>query len=168
MDIKYQTILNSNPIINPTTGQMAGGSNYSFFLKSLTIDEIMELETIYNSGNQFPASLRELLFLAGRRCYVLDYGLNDTQQEMQDDAREWLSDLNFNITRPFFVIDIHNGSDNFLFVYLDEGIDDPIVYFYMLDTNPNPRYPNLRATSYSLTALVKERVGYLQNGINPY
>jgi hypothetical protein len=97
-----------------------------------------------------------------------DYGLNDTQQEMQDDAREWLADLNFSITRPFFVIDVHHGSDSFLFVYLDAGVDDPMVYLYILDTNPNPIYPNLRATSSSLTTLVNKRIGYLQSGINPY
>jgi hypothetical protein len=70
MEIKYQTTLNNNPVINPT-GQMGGGSKYSFVLKPLTIEEIVELETTYNSDNQFPASLRELLFLAGKRCYVL-------------------------------------------------------------------------------------------------
>jgi hypothetical protein len=162
MDIKYQTTLNNNPMIkSPRTG-------YIKRLEPLSIDQIEGLETIYNSGNQFPVSLRELLFLAGQSCYVLDYGLNDTQQEMQDDAREWLADRNFSITRPFFVVDIHNGSDSFLFVYLDEGVDDPIVYFYMLDTNPDPDYPNLRATGSSLTALVNKRLSYLQSGINPY
>lgn len=127
MEIKYQAILNNNPIIRPTTGELAG-SSYPFTLERLTIEEIIDLEIKYNNGNQFPASLRELLFLAGKDCYVLDYGLHDTQEEMQDDVRNWLIKQNLSIKSPFFVIDVHRGPEIFLFVYLDEGVPDPIVY----------------------------------------
>lgn len=169
MEIKYQTILNNNPVIKPTTGDMADGNDYSFVLTPLTIDEIVSLETTYNSGNQFPASLRELLFLAGQRCYVLDYGLNYTQEEMQDDAREWLIDRSLNIiTRPFFVIDVHNGSSAFLFVYLDEGVNDPIVYQADLDINLNPDYTRLMDLQACLSSFVNARISYLQQGFSPY
>ena len=173
MEIKYQTVLNNNPVIKPTTGDFALVSYYSrdytFILKPLTIDEIVNLETAYNNGNQFPASLRELLFLAGQLCYVLDYGLNGSQKEMQEDAREWLVDRELNIImRPFFIIDVHNGSSGFLFVYLDKGINDPIVYYADLDINLDPDYPRLGSSQTTLSSFVNARIDYLQRRINPY
>jgi len=168
MEIKYQTVLNNNPVIKPTTGDMADGSDYSFILKPLTIEEIISLEATYNSGNQLPTALRELLFLAGKRCYVLDYGLNETQEEMQDDAREWLVRYGFSIPRPLFVIDVHRGSDVFLFVYLDEGVNDPIVYQADLDNNLDPRYSWIMNLQANLSSFVNARIDYLQRGINPY
>ncbi|MBB6126533.1 hypothetical protein [Mucilaginibacter lappiensis] len=169
MEIKYQTVLNNNPVIRPTAGDMADGRDHSFVLKPLTIDEIISLETTYNSGNQFPTSLRELLFIAGQDCYVLDYGLNENQEEMQDDARGWLVDRSLNIiTRPFFVIDVHRGSSVFLFVYLDEGINDPIVYQADLDSNLDPSYSRLMSLEAGLSSFVNARISYLLRGINPY
>ncbi|MGF7038864.1 hypothetical protein [Mucilaginibacter lappiensis] len=165
MEIKYQTVLNNYPVIKPTIGEMAG--NYSFVLKPLTIDEIVNLEVTYNNGNQFPASLRELLFLAGQDCYVLDYGLNDTQEEMQDDTRDRLVRYNFSITCPFFVIDVHR-SEAFLFVYLDEGVSDPMVYQADLDINLDPSYSRLTNLEASLSSFVNARISYLQRGINPF
>jgi hypothetical protein len=162
MDIIYQTTLNNTPSIK---------SKYSDLIHQLvplSIDEIVNLETTYNSGNQFPPSLRELLFLAGQYCYVLDYGMNDTQEEMQNDVQDWFIDYSFSITRPFFVIDVHNGSDAFLFVYLDEGINDPMVYLCILDINYNTNYPRLRATESTLSSLINKKIGYLQSGINPF
>jgi len=163
MEIKYQTVLNNNPTIK------SKHSDYIHKLAPLTINEIVSLEANYNSGNQFPASLRELLFLAGQDCYVLDYGLNDTQEEMQDDARGWLVDYGFgSFTRPFFVIDVHSGSDAFLFVYLDDEASDPMVYLYILDINLDPDYSRIRATGSNLSSLVNDRISYLQRGISPF
>jgi len=168
MEIKYQTALNNNPVIRPTTGDFANGRNYSFSLKPLTIDDIVNLEATYNSGNQFPPSLRELLFLAGQRCYVLDYGLNDTQAEMQEDVRENLVDRTLNIlTRPYFVIDMHR-SDAFLFVYLDEGVNDPLVYQADLDSNLDLDYPRIMSLQASLSSFVNARIASLQSGLNPF
>ncbi|MDN3548801.1 hypothetical protein [Mucilaginibacter aquaedulcis] len=167
MEIKYQTVLNNNPVIKSTV-EMANGLISFFTLKPLTIDEIVHLETTYNNSNQFPTSLRELLFLAGQDCYVLDYGLTDTQEEMQNDAREWLVDYGFSITRPFFVIDVHRGSDIFLFVYTDEGINDPIVYEANLDKNLPSGYSWLKNLQASLSSFVNARISYLQRGINPF
>ena len=167
MEIKYQTALSTNPIIKPT-GQMINGLIRAFVLKPLTIDEIVNLEATYNNGNQFPPSLRELLFLAGQNCYVLDYGLTDTQEEMQNDARDWLVDYGFSITRPFFVIDVHRGSDIFLFVYLDEGTNDPIVWQADLDKNLPSGYSWLTNLKASLSSFVNARISYLQRGMSPY
>ncbi|MBE9586013.1 hypothetical protein IM792_16290 [Mucilaginibacter sp. JRF] len=94
--------------------------------ESISVASIVNLQVLYNSGRPFPIALRELLFLAGAFCLVLDYGDAESQQELQDEAREWLRNENRSISRSFFVIEVINGGDQFLFVYLDEG-EDPYV-----------------------------------------
>lgn len=105
--------------------------------RSIPETEITQLEALYNNGNPFPKALKELLYLAGDYCYLLDYGLADNQQELQEFVLENLGEYNKVISRPFYVIDVYNSSDQFLFVYLDEG-DDPIVYeaHYFYDSDP--------------------------------
>ena len=169
MEIKYQTILKNNLIIKPA-GAMASDSGFLFTVKPLTIDEIVNLESKYNNGNPFPTSLRELLFLAGKDCHVLDYGLNDTQEEMQDEVRECLVEYGFNdlITRPFFVIDVHRGSSLFLFVYLDEEVNDPTVYQADLDKNLVSDYSRIMSLEAKLSSFVNNRISELLNGYNPF
>ena len=152
MEIKYQAILKNNLIIKPA-GAMADDSGFLFTVKPLTIDEIVNLESIYNSESLFPSSLRELLFLAGKRCYVLDYGLNDTQEEMQDEVRDCLVEYGFN---------------NLIFVYLDEGVNDPIVYQANLDPYLSSGYPRIMSLKASLSAFVNNRISELLNGYNPF
>ena len=166
MEIKYQTALKNNPVITVTTGDIADGGSYSFSLEPLTLGGIIKLEAIYNSGHQFPASLRELLFLAGKACYVLDYGLYDTQEEMQDDIREVLVERGVTIlTRPFFVIDVRSGPSIFLFVYLDEGVNDPVIY----EANPHTTVSDpLLSLQASLSTFVNARIDYLLRGVSPY
>jgi hypothetical protein len=68
MDIKYLTQLSNNPIITSTLTPVVNK------LLPLTIDKIEALEATYNAGNPFPVVLKELLYIAGECCYVLDYG----------------------------------------------------------------------------------------------
>ena len=118
MNIDILTYLRDNPI--------KYGKSMNFEIKGISLNEIQQLEQLYNNGMIFPKALRELLFLGGDFCYVLSRGLYDTQQEIQEASREKLLKFNKNITRPFFVIDVYNASEQFLFVYLDEG-DNPYV-----------------------------------------
>lgn len=80
---------------------------------------------MYNNGNPFPQVLKELLFLAGESCYVIDWGYRDTQEELQELVRGNMKDNNKEITRPFYIFDSTAGT--YLFIYLDEG-DNPIYY----------------------------------------
>ncbi|NQX86330.1 MAG: hypothetical protein HRT67_10580 [Flavobacteriaceae bacterium] len=108
--------------------------NLSFENEPSSMEEILEMEALYNNGNQFPKVLRELLYLAGEGCYCLSYNAVDpdniisTQTYMQQSVRSYdvpntpLSSS----TRPFYIIDTAYLGD-FRFVYLDEG-DDPIVH----------------------------------------
>jgi hypothetical protein len=66
MEIKYLKELELNPTLRNQT------------IKPIPESEISELEQLYNDGKEFPLALRELLFLAGSYCYVLDYGIDDT------------------------------------------------------------------------------------------
>lgn len=115
MEIKFLKDLLNNP------------KRLSIENKSISVREIDQLEILYNNGSPFPKVLRELLYLAGKLCYVLDYGIDETQEDLQKFVRENIEDFNKTIIRPFFVIDVYNANDQFLFVYLDEA-DDPGVY----------------------------------------
>ena len=131
---------------------------YSHFVNEpISLTEIENLERLYNNGKSFPKALKELLFLAGAYCYILDYGIFNSQQEMQDFVRELLAEDNLSIERPFFVIDVYNAGDQFLYVYLDEG-DNPAVYegFHYFEINFNG-YSHL--TSSSLQKFIESQIG---------
>jgi len=115
MEIEFLTKLQANPAYE------------SHVCKGISIEEILELEQLYNDGVVFPKVLRELLFLAGENCIILDYGVYDDQFELQLVERGYLLDFyNLTIDRNYFFIDLA-AHGNPIFVYLDEG-DDPKLY----------------------------------------
>jgi hypothetical protein len=158
MNIKYQIELKDNPSIE------FGGAAQT--LKPISLEEIISLEQEYNNGHQFPVALRELLFLAGNYCYVLEYGLNDSQYEMQEWVRSSLPDYRKDlvINRPFFIIDTYNGPGQFLFIYLDEG-DDPMVYEALLYEDPS-RWTH--PVGSNLTKFIESGIWKLKQGYNPF
>jgi len=133
----------------------------------LSIDSIISLEADYNNAHQFPSCLRELLFLAGGDCYVLDYGIYDTQDEMQTAARKWLLEYKRHINDPFYVIDVYNGTDQFLFVYLNEGREDPTVYEAVLSDSPNDR-PWIHSLGKTLSEYIDHNVLKILSSQNPF
>jgi hypothetical protein len=159
MDIKYLTKLRDNPTI------FWINQNVTFDLTPMKMEEIVTLETGYNNGNIFPAALRELLFLAGNYCYVLDYGIYDTRSEMQDEVRSWLADHNKQISRRFFAIDIYNAYDQFVFIYLDEGVNDPEVHVAVLYSKETIW---IKALNYKLSEFIDRRIIRLLAGYNPF
>lgn len=101
MIIKYQKTLQDN---------LSVPSKRSNFIKTsegLSLEKIETLEAIYNSGNPFPKSLRELLYLAGKKCYVLAYHINGLQDIMQQKVRAKLNRYRETISRPFYAIDVY-------------------------------------------------------------
>ena len=157
MNIQYQQQLRDNP-------SLGGHSN-----RPMTITEIEQLETLYNTGDEFPKSLRELLFLAGNKCAILDGGISATKQMMQDEVRASLSLYGKTISRPFYVIDVYNANDQFLFVYLDEG-DDPDVYeaMYHEDLYPENAVAWIHKVMSPLSAIVNSRIQSIKKGNNPF
>ena len=161
MEIKYLLMLKNNPAVYPNDPE------YEARIKSISISEILQLEQTWNNGKEFPAALRELLFLAGDFCYVLDTGLMESQQEMQEEARQWLSDFNRTISRPFYVIDVYNAGEGFLFVYLDEGEDPKVNCTYL----PHRDYDDaswLSSTDRSLSNFINSRINDVKQGYNPF
>ena len=154
MDITYLKQLERTPNKN------------SWINESISLEEIKQLEQIYNNNKPFPKALRELLFLAGNYCIVLDYGLNDTQQELQEFVRENMQEENRIITRPFYAIDVYNAGDQFLFVYLDE-VDDPAVYQASYeDRSDRPNWIN--KVTPTLSNFVNRKIERVKNGQNPF
>ena len=156
MEIKYLKDLRDNPTIH--------ARSHSWTLEPMPETEIVELEKFWNQGNPFPVALRELLYLAGHYCYVLDYGIEETMQELQEFVREEMVDHNKTIARPFFVIDVYNAATQFLFVYLDEN-DDPAIYqgYYSLDVAIW-----ITLVSPTLSNYINSLIKIVKSGQNPF
>lgn len=120
MNIQYLKKIQTNPSLE------INNSSYFSSIKRISETEIASLEQFYNNGNIFPKVLKELLFLAGSDCFVCDYGINKTQQDLQEWVREDMLENERTISRPFYAFDVYGGSQ-FLFIYLDEG-DNPEIY----------------------------------------
>ena len=103
-----------------------------------------------------------MLYLAGNSCYVLDYGGLDSQTAIQEYSREMLIDRNIQINRPFFVIDVYEYGQQFLFVYLDEGVDDPNVHQMEFSSNVSSEL------GLGLTEYINLGIKKLLSGRNPF
>lgn len=158
MNIQYLKELKNNPI-------HARLPDYE--IQGITESEISQLETTWNNGNPFPKALRELLFLAGEVCYVLDYNLNENQQEMQENMREDLLDDGITINRPFYAIDNYGGVSHYLFVYLDEGVEDPTLYEYSLKGG-RVGLEDIDNLGYPMSTLINRRIEAVKQGRNPF
>lgn len=95
--------------------------------KPIPVKEILELEKQFNNGDMFPKALRELLFLAGNSCKLLDYSIFNSQKELQEFIIEDLKEDGLKMERPYYILEVYDGGSPFYFVYLDEG-DNPAVY----------------------------------------
>ena len=157
MEIQYLQYLRDNP---------KASSEARFSIESISLEEIEQLEIKYNNGKQFPKALRELLFLAGEYCYVLDYNIFDSQEELQDEAREWLQKYNRVINRPYFAIDAYNAGEQFLFVYLDEGDDSLVMSAYLPQRNDVQFIESMQ--NKKLSEFIKGRIDTIKQGYNPF
>ncbi|MBP4136950.1 SMI1/KNR4 family protein [Flavobacterium geliluteum] len=158
MKIEYLAKLQDNPYENPSD------LKNSFIIEGITLNEIQDLEKLYNNGNPFPKVLKELLFLAGNYCYVCDYGIDETQQELQEWVREDMADNGRTISRPFYAFDVYGG-DQFLFIYLDEG-ENPTVYEahpWITGSNWIKHLDNL-----TIKSLVDSGIERVKRGENPF
>ena len=160
MNIIYLKSLQNNPSLE------INRSGYYSVIQGVMEQEIEQLEQLYNYGNPFPKALKELLFLGGSDCYVLDYGLNETQQKLQEFVRENMQEESRVITRPFYVIDVYNAGDQFLFIYLDEGDNPPVYEGHYWDSNDRPSWITL--VDSSLSNYINDLVNRVKNGQNPF
>ncbi|MDY0990342.1 hypothetical protein SOM12_23140 [Flavobacterium sp. CFBP9031] len=156
MKIEYLKKLKENPI--------DFGELINFEIEGITLNEIEHLEQLYNTGKSFPKVLKELLFLAGKYCYVCDYGPNENQTELQESIREDLLDNERTISRPFYVIDVYS-SERFMFIYLDEG-NNPTIY----TAHPSSETQNwiTQLSNLTIKSLIDNRVERAKRGENPF
>jgi hypothetical protein len=154
MNIEILKHLQENPEAYPNDS----GNKHA--IRGISITEIEALETKYNNGSPFPKVLRELLYLAGDFCYVLAYGLNETQEELQEDQRELMADQGQTISRPFYVLDCYSYGDTFLFIYLDEGDNPPFREFTIEEGTIR--------TLATLKDFINSRIDRTQASYNPF
>lgn len=141
-------------------------SMYERTCEPISLEEIAQLEQLYNNGNPFPKVLKEYLYLAGNFCTVIDSGISDTQQEFQEYMRELLLENDKVYTRPFYALETYSN-DWFIFIYLDEG-DNPNLYLaYFMDEAAEPEEP-LRKMSHTLPSLINNRIQRYKEGGNPF
>jgi hypothetical protein len=127
-------------------------------------EEIIALENLYNSGQPFPTSLRELLYIAGSFCYLLEYGICKTQQELQHRGITILNDNELIMSRPYYVIDL--GTDGFTYVYLDDDKNDPTLFSVYTDNNYNEGH--FYSSRQTLSKIILKRLENVKNGYTPF
>jgi len=110
MDIEILKNLEANPYLEPSVSVN----------KPMTLGEIQSLEHLYNNDSPFPKAVKELLFLGGKYNWIF----GSSTEFVQDFIREEMAEDGLAITRRFLVLDRYDQS--FGFVYLDEGVDDPV------------------------------------------
>lgn len=135
------------------------------FDEAITIQKISELEDTYNNGNPFPRALKELLYLAGDYCIVLDYSPKDSAGDLQEDVREELERCGYSISRPFFCFDSLSAYTNneFAFVYTDVTVDDPLIYI------ANMKKKIIKDESGgTLSQFINSRLEDVKKGFNPF
>lgn len=160
MEIQYLKTLQENPI--------KYGKTINFPIEGVSENEISQLEQKYNNGNPFPKALRELLFLAGKDCYVLDTGRNETPEELQQYVRKKLNKDNLSINKPFYAIDVYNALDQCLVVFFDEG-DDPYVYEVFYDYESyGDEVQFIDKIGKTLSKFIESRVKDVKMGFNPF
>ncbi len=148
MEIKYLQLLNKNNFLGPVIDE------------PMSISEIVQLEQLYNNGSQFPEPLRELLFLAENFCSAINTGW-PTPFEGQLEIRQWLTNKNKTISRPFFGFDPMDFNQ-FSLVYLDDPRPDPMVYHVTIeeDNGEMDIYTSGFSLSIYINRLIDRRLTY--------
>jgi hypothetical protein len=128
------------------------------------MSEIEALEEKYNQGNRFPKAFRELLFIAGKRCWARE---SPTSFDvcMERNKNEIEIDAGYSVGRPYFIFeDGRNGGDMARIFYLDENDDDPYLYDIEYnddwdDLNNVPTYDvQIELLGLTLVELIEKRV----------
>lgn len=152
MKINYLTTVKSNKLID-------GHLN-----KKATISEIDELEQ--RVGKSFPKAYREFLYLCGKGSSMLADLQHeiDVIEEIQEWAQEALEEVDYSISKPFWVIGEFGGAEQFIFFYWSDSSDDPKVYLcdrpYWGRVSMGSDYKPVRKIADKLSDFLTERVDY--------
>jgi hypothetical protein len=112
-------------------------------------------------------TLVELLYPAVNHCYALEFNTTGSQEGMQQDGRASMISRHFQIQRPFYIVDAYQIGSQFLFIYLDEGVDDPIVRCaLMYESDPAKQIQVISGSTLSET--VNRATRMLLEGRSPF
>lgn len=143
MEIKYLTILKDNP------SRFSDGTLPN---ESMGMREIIELERLYNNSEPFPVVIQELLWIGGEYNWAM--GATNGFEWLQTFVREYLTGGNLPvITRPFFVLETL-GLHYFNFIYLDEDVEDPIIYWTQYSGASDSKSNKAESTGKTVSELI--------------
>ncbi|MEO9531846.1 MAG: hypothetical protein ABJG68_11320 [Crocinitomicaceae bacterium] len=136
-----------------------GPKMVEYLPKGCSIEQINELQKL--APGYFPKAYKEYLFLAGEHHYLYDSGIGFCMAELpdiQEEAKELLSEDGYEIDGPFWVIDILYN-DQFHFFYLD-GNDNPAIYHWIgSDEEHFSGYTNgIKKVSNRLNRYIEEKI----------
>lgn len=136
-----------------------------FTNQGISMERIEALEQLYNNGNPFPRVLREMLYLGGDDCIVLDYAGEDTAEEFQIRVREELTRYGMTISRPFFCVDstASFAASAFTFMYTDDSNENPPLWNAYMDEKSVEEFPES-----SLSLLIHDRLERIRRGSGPF
>ena len=134
-----------------------------------TMEEIQELETLFNQGNPFPKAFREFLFIGGRYDAIgINSSIDGNYKGLHQYYEEGMAKRGLKFNRPFMVFhDLEGGCG--LFIYLDEG-DDPQPYICSVsegyDSDDDEK---IWKSGYStFKELIDDLVNSALNGLQPW
>jgi len=128
-----------------------------------TTIEILSLEQEYNKSKPFPAVLRELLFIAGNGCPIVELRPFNLQQQI----RSAVSDSGHSLSQNYFAFDFLDFS-SFSLVYTSQNIDDPKVYHVELNPSEEEHTEFIEYSELTLLKLLKHRINQVKQGYNPF
>lgn len=159
MEIKYLKKLKENPTINRRT------------IKGISEDAIKKIEKRLNV--KFPLVYKEFLYLAGDYTGGLRLAEGNSSIDMlvKDDVRKKLEksieQFQIPINKPIWVISEKDGFQQFFFFYLNEGTENPAVWFTTYgedDEDPNILIKLNDTFSQFVDELVDKSILFAQRG----
>ncbi len=118
METGYLKFFQQNPrsdLNNPDTVPNTG----------MNIQQIFELEQLWNHGNPFPAVVKEFLLIGGIYNWIFEGG---DQKWLRILIDGYGLQVNYSIVRPFLAVTKSFSDPQFFIVFLDEDQSDPDVY----------------------------------------
>ncbi|WP_046744275.1 hypothetical protein [Kordia zhangzhouensis] len=150
MEIEYMQQMVKNPKL------------YGFVNEGMNLEEIKHLESVYNYENRFPKAFREYLYLGGNFSNIPFDDWGKGFEAMQKRMLKDLADENQSTERPFFAFD--NTADCYLFIYLDEEVEDPNVYVFIPFAETFDM-EFIKPNGYTFSEFVNETIHRIKNDI---
>lgn len=150
MEIEFMNQVSENPEIN------------KFVNRGFSLEKVVQIESDYNQGNEFPKAFREFLILAGD---FNNFGFDDIDGilELQELAQEELKMVGQTVERPFFAFDVRDSTYGVIF--LDEEKEDPDVYLISPFLAKGGSEPLIKPNGWIFSKLVDESIRRVKNNI---